>query len=88
MLSPKVIRIEPEAPYVLLVTFETGERRRFDLSPHLDAGVFQELRQRELFEQARAERWGVSWPTGQDLSRDTLYLEGVPVVETDLETSI
>ncbi len=88
MLSPKVIRIEPEAPYVLLVTFETGERRRFDLSPHLDAGVFQELRQRELFEQARAERWGVSWPTGQDLSRDTLVLEGVPVVETDLETSI
>jgi len=55
MLSPKVIRIEPEAPYVLLVTFETGERRRFDLSPHLDAGVFQELRQRELFEQARDE---------------------------------
>ncbi len=66
----------------------TGERRRFDLSPHLDAGVFQELCQRKLFEQARAERWGVSWPTGQDLSRDTLYLEGVPVVETDLETSI
>lgn len=79
MLSPKVKCIEVEESYVLIVTFETGERQRFDASPYLDFGVFQELRDEELFAHACAERWGVSWPGGQDLSRDTLYLEGKEV---------
>ncbi len=79
MLAPKITALKPEPPHTLVVTFETGEVRLFDLTPHLEWGVFQELRPYELFKEAKADRWGVTWPTGQDLSRHTLYDEGVPV---------
>ena len=49
MLAPKITALKPEPPHTLVVTFETGEVRLFDLTPHLEWGVFQKLRPYELF---------------------------------------
>ena len=34
-VNPKVSHVAPLEPYLLLVIFETGERRCFDLAPYL-----------------------------------------------------
>jgi len=78
-INPKVSCVAPLEPYLLLVTFETGERRCFDLAPYLQWGVFQALRDEARFREVRAEAGGIAWPGGQDLSWDTLYLEGKEV---------
>jgi hypothetical protein len=75
-VNPKVRHVEPLEPYLLLITFETGERRCFDLAPYLEQGVFRKLRDEARFHEVRAEAGGIAWPGGQDLSWDTLYLEG------------
>ena len=36
--------VKPTANYQLLLTFENGEKRQFDMKPYLDFGIFQELK--------------------------------------------
>ena len=81
-LPPRTVRAEagPNA-HVLLATFATGERRRYDVSPLLGRGVvFQRIQAPEAFAAVHVdEMGGVAWGAGPDLSRDTVYLAGEPV---------
>ena len=36
--------VQPTANYQLILTFENGEKRQFDMNPYLGLGIFQELR--------------------------------------------
>ncbi|MDP2835310.1 MAG: DUF2442 domain-containing protein [Pseudomonadota bacterium] len=80
-MSPFVKAITPLADYRLLVTFENAERRVFDLTPYLDKGVFQQLRDPARFRQARVVVGSIEWPGEVDLSYDTIYLTSQPVLE-------
>lgn len=77
MRTPKLTSVVPLEDYSLLIDFENGEQRIFDLTPYLDKGVFRELRDRNYFAKVRLIFGGVQWPHEQDLSADTLYLDGV-----------
>ncbi|MBF0181051.1 MAG: DUF2442 domain-containing protein [Magnetococcales bacterium] len=79
MPNPKVVAVEPAENASLLLDFTNGERRRFDVAPYLDKGIFRELRDPAYFRRARAVSGHVAWPHDQDFSWDTLYLESVPV---------
>jgi hypothetical protein len=41
--------VEPQDNYLLLLTFENGEERQFDMKPYLDIGIFKELKDPSLF---------------------------------------
>ncbi len=45
------------------------------MSPHLDFGVFKELKDIGYFLQAKIENGTVTWPHEQDVCPDTLYEE-------------
>lgn len=62
--------------FELLLTFGNGERKRFDLSPYLDKGVFQELKNKDYLKRVSNKGCFICWPNEQDLSADTLYAEG------------
>ena len=80
MSNPKVVAVEPEETTSLVLAFANGERRRFDVTPYLDKGIFRELRNPAYFRRVRAVSGYVTWPHDQDFSWDTLYLESVPVI--------
>ena len=82
-MNPHVKHIRPLEDYRLEVVFDSGELRRFDLTPYLERGVFARLRNRALFNNARVVAGSIEWPGGLDLSYDTLYLEGTPVPKTE-----
>ena len=63
----------------LLVTFATGERRRFSVTPYLGRGVFRELADPAYFRRVRLAFGTVEWPNEQDFDPATLYAEGVAV---------
>lgn len=72
---PAATSVQVVKPYVIEVVFEDGTRRRIDLEPELRGGVFEPLRDPEVFAMATIDPdWGtVCWPTGADLSPEFLY---------------
>jgi len=78
-MNPHIIAARALDDYELEVSFENGECRRFDVKPYLDRGIFVRLRNMAVFRAVRVVAGSVEWPSGLDLSYDTLYLEGQPI---------
>ena len=72
-MNPRVMAVIPNDDYSLLLTFESGEMGRFDVSPYLSLGIFSELRDKTYFQQVRVAGGTVQWPHEQDFCPDTLY---------------
>ena len=80
-MDPHVTSVRALDDYELEVFFENGERRKFDVKPYLNRGIFVRLRNRSLFKAVRAVAGSIEWPGGLDLSYETLYVEGQPITE-------
>ncbi len=65
--------------FQLELTFDTGEFKVFDAKPYLDKGVFQRLRDINLFKQAYVGCGTVCWPQDLDIAPETLYDRSVGI---------
>ena len=74
-----VVQVEVKRDYRLLLEFENGERRVFDLSPYLNQEPFCRLKELPLFKQASVEFGTVIWPGDIDIAPETLYDRFQPV---------
>jgi hypothetical protein len=81
MLQPAIIKVDPCADYTLSLRYETGEERRFDVSPYLEGAWFGELRDTAHFRAVRLAQdgSGIEWPNGQDIAPHELYDLSVPI---------
>ena len=81
-----VTAVEPLPGFVLRLTFENGEVRRFSMSRLLarEATVFTPLRRVALFRQVFIENGTVRWPGGADIDPELLYEQSVPESEESL----
>ena len=61
--------------YKLKVALSNGKKGVFDVSPYLDKGVFQELKDQGYFRQIKVAFGGVMWPHEQDFSPETIEVE-------------
>lgn len=75
-MNPRVINVQPEQNFKLLITFNNGERKSFDVKPYLGIGIFRELQDVSLFNSVKPFLGSIQWANGVDLCPDTLYLEG------------
>ncbi len=77
MANPNLKAAIPLADYMLLLTFEDGEQRVFNVRPYLQYPAFAPLKEPFVFQQVRMiwEGEGVEWPGEIDLSKDTLFLD-------------
>lgn len=71
--------VEPGSDYTLIITFENGERKQFDMKPYLDIGNFRELKDVNLFNTAHVSFNTVSWENDADFDPEALYDKGLPV---------
>ena len=78
-MNPYVKSVKPQEDYSLLLTFENGEKRLFDLKPYFEKPVFAQLKNISIFRTARVVSGSVEWQGEVDLSFDTLYLESQPI---------
>jgi len=78
-MNPRVKEVIPDTDYTLIITFENQEKKRFDVKPFLDIGIFKELRNKKKFNAIHPCLGTVQWNGGQDLCPDTLYENSVPV---------
>ena len=75
----KVVAAQANEDFSLDLKFNDDSVRRFDATPYLELGVFQELKNIAYFKQVSIAYGTVQWPHEQDFSPDTLYLESRPI---------
>jgi hypothetical protein len=73
-----IIKVRPRANYQLLLEFENGEKRLFDMMDIIEKPPFNRLKN-SIFMAARVEQGTVVWPGNIDIAPDTLYDKSVPV---------
>lgn len=85
----KVIAVKANDDSSLDLKFNDGSIKRFDIKPYLDYPVFHELKDPAYFKQVRLAFGTVQWPNEQDISPETLYLEGfAATLDTDDHRSV
>ncbi len=65
--------VEPINNFKLLLTFENGEKRQFDMNPFLNNGIFKELNEVELFNTVHLSFDTIEWDNEADIDPETLY---------------
>jgi hypothetical protein len=71
--------VKPQKDYFLLLTFENGEKRHFDMKPYLDLGIFQELRDESLFNTVKTSFDSIEWDNDLDFDPEILYKNSIKI---------
>ena len=78
--TPSLVAVRPDGAHAVVATFADGQRRRFDLAPHLGLPAFAPLRDPAVFGAVALQgTWAIEWPGEIDIHRDTLYFDGEPL---------
>ena len=75
----QVRKVDARDDYTLVLTFEGGTRKVFDMKPYLERGVFRELKDIDMFKTARVCFSSVSWANDADFDPEALYDLGLPL---------
>lgn len=81
-MNPRVRLVKPDQDYTLIITFNNGEIKRFDVKPYLAFGIFNELYNISIFNSVRPFLGSIQWSNGLDLCPDTLYEESTFLHQT------
>lgn len=74
-----VKEVKPQTDYTLLLTFASGEKRIYDVSPLLETAIFADLKNKVFFMKAKAEHGTVMWNDDIDLCPEALYTDSCPI---------
>ena len=71
----KIALVEALEDWTLKITFSSHDIRLFDVKPLLVCEVFAPLADLAEFKRVRNGGYFVEWPSGADLSADTLFVD-------------
>ena len=74
-----VINVQAQPGHKLVMEFENGELRCFDMSPYIDQKPWAKLKNSPLFYRASVEYGTVVWPGEIDIDPKTLYELSEPI---------
>jgi len=77
-IYPGVSSVEATSGHRLIIRFDTGEKKIFDVTPLLTVGRFRELATPGVFERVRVAFDTVEWENGLDLDPEYLYERSEP----------
>lgn len=74
-----VIHVVVKPDFTLLLQFENGERRCFDMAAYIDDKPWARLKAGNAFQGAFVENGTVAWPGNIDIDPETLYERSMPL---------
>jgi hypothetical protein len=75
---PRLYAVEVQPNHVLLLHYENGEHKLFDVKPYLSIGIFRKLRDDRLFQTVHVSFDTIAWCNGADIEPEELYKDSVP----------
>jgi uncharacterized protein DUF2442 len=72
----KVTAVKANDDFTLDLKFSDGSVKRFDVKPYLKYEVFAQLNDLSYFKKVNLAFGTIQWANEQDISPDTLFLEG------------
>jgi len=72
-MYPSVKKVVPAGDYTLSIDFDNGEHGTLDMKPFLYFGVFQRLKDRDMFRRVRVAFDTIEWDFGIDLDPEFVY---------------
>ena len=79
-MYPAVKEVLPRDDFTLTVVFENGEEGMLDMKPMLDFGVFQTLKDYEMFKRVHVAFDTIEWECGVDLDPEFVYAKSMSTV--------
>lgn len=76
-----IVRVQPGPHYTLMLEFENGEKRRFNMEPYMEQKPWLRIKPAPLFQRAFVENGTVAWPGNVDIDPETLYDLSEPVTQ-------
>lgn len=72
-----IVKVKAQAPATLALQWSDGVKATLVLTELMKGKAYRSLRVPDVFVRARVGEWGhsVEWPSGVDLSAETLWLE-------------
>lgn len=74
-----VTRVIVQPHFKLILEFENGEQRTFNMSTYIDQKPWARLKSGNAFQGAFIENGTVAWPGNIDIDPETLYERSVPL---------
>lgn len=72
--------VQPTANYQLILTFENGEKRQFDMTPYLKLGIFRELKDINKFNTVKVSFDSIEWENEADIDPEILYKDSKMII--------
>jgi len=73
MLQPKVTEVTPLKDYKVVLTFNNGETRIFDVMPYISGDWYGQLINEDYFNSVHVAERTIEWAGGQDIAPHELY---------------
>lgn len=73
MLQPRLLEVKPLPDYKLLLQYDTGEAKLFDVMPYISGSWYGKLKDMDLFNTVRVCGNTATWAEGQDIAPHELY---------------
>ena len=74
-----VIKVTPNEEYQLFVEFNNGQKGILDMKPYLNFGVFNQIKDPEVFKTVHVAFDTVEWDCGVDLDPEFVTKKCIPV---------
>lgn len=78
-LSPRVKEVTPTDNFELILTFNNGEKKKFDAKTLFKYPMYKPLENIGFFKLVKADNMCVYWNDCIDICPDTLYMQSVPI---------
>ena len=78
MLRPTAVKVTASDNYNIILQFDNGEIKKFDVKPYIKGEFYGQLSELDYFKSVKTDGFTVVWPNGQDICPDELYQLSTP----------
>lgn len=78
-MTPNIKDVKILEKYELLLIYENGEEKTYDMEPNLQYECFSKLKDYEYFKKVHACGETIEWEDGEDVCPEDLYLNSKEV---------
>ncbi len=78
-MVPQPSKVKPLDNYRLMVEFDNGETRVYDMSALVEKPFYRRLKNKHLFNAVQVSDITLEWTTGEDICPNELYSNSRPI---------